>query len=345
MTDERRADAYAAWARSGEDWSFALVLPPLLELLPPPPARVLDVGCGEGRVGAELVRRGYGVVGVDASPRMVELAREHHDAVVADARSLPFDSESFDVVVTVNALMEIDELEAVVQEAARVLRVGGVLCAVVEHPAASGPRVARYSQPERHTWPVTWRGVHLGLGGVHRPLVEYSVALERAGFRIDALRETGREGFDPLQLAIRASRTRERAGAAAVIVDDEGRVLVVKENYGRRRWSLPGGVIEPGEAPQDAAVRETLEETGVVAAVDHLVGVYRLDNGFGLYVFRCEVAGGGPAAVQDPAELSEVRWARPDEVGEPRSNVLRHALPDALAGVRGAVREGLPRLG
>jgi 8-oxo-dGTP pyrophosphatase MutT (NUDIX family) len=44
-------------------------------------------------------------------------------------------------------------------------------------------------------------------------------------------------------------------GAAAVIFGATGRVLLVKENYDRCRWSLPGGMIEPGETPEEAAVR------------------------------------------------------------------------------------------
>jgi hypothetical protein len=75
-------------------------------------------------------------------------------------------------------------------------------------------------------------------------------------------------------------RAEPSTGAAAVLFDEEGRVLLVKENYGRHRWSLPGGAIEAGETPEEAAVREANEETGVVVAVDHLIGEYRLDDGF-----------------------------------------------------------------
>ncbi len=52
-------------------------------------------------------------------------------------------------------------------------------------------------------------------------------------------------------------------GAACVILDGGGRVLLVKENYERRRWTLPGGAIDADETPWDAAVREVAEETGL----------------------------------------------------------------------------------
>lgn len=50
----------------------------LLDALVPPGSRVLDAGCGTGRVGAELHRRGHVVVGVDADPVLVTAAREDH---------------------------------------------------------------------------------------------------------------------------------------------------------------------------------------------------------------------------------------------------------------------------
>jgi 8-oxo-dGTP diphosphatase len=133
------------------------------------------------------------------------------------------------------------------------------------------------------------------------------------------------------------------AGAAAVIFDDQGRVLLIKENYDRRRWGFPGGRAERGEAPQDTAVRETREETGLDVEVDHLVGLYRLDTGFWVHVFRCHVTGGA-AAVPPTGEIAEVGWFPPEEIPSPVTNALHHGLPDAVAGARGVVRDGLPRV-
>ena len=50
----------------------------LLDALVPPGARVLDAGCGTGRVAAALAARGHDVVGVDADPTLVEAARADH---------------------------------------------------------------------------------------------------------------------------------------------------------------------------------------------------------------------------------------------------------------------------
>ena len=132
-------------------------------------------------------------------------------------------------------------------------------------------------------------------------------------------------------------------GAAAAILDAAGRLLLVKENYHRRRYSLPGGAVEDGERPLDTVVRETLEETGVAVRIEHLIGVYRLENGFTATLFRCSIADGQPS-VPGSREIAEVDWFAPDEIPQPRSNLLHHALDDIVADRRGVVRDGLPRI-
>jgi 8-oxo-dGTP pyrophosphatase MutT (NUDIX family) len=132
------------------------------------------------------------------------------------------------------------------------------------------------------------------------------------------------------------------AGAAAFVFDDAGRLLVVKENYGRFRWSLPGGAIEEGESPEDACVREAVEETGAEVRIDYLVGTYELPD-ITVHAYRCTIERGEPA-LQPTEELSAVEWLRPDAIPDPRSNVLHHALDDALAGRRGVARTGLARI-
>jgi 8-oxo-dGTP diphosphatase len=133
------------------------------------------------------------------------------------------------------------------------------------------------------------------------------------------------------------------AGAGAFVFDAEGRLLLLRHAYDGGRWGLPGGRMEPGEDPLDCVVRETREETGLEVAVEHLIGLYRLEHGFAAYAFACRIVAGEPS-IQDPAEIAEVAWVAPEAVPSPVTDLLHHALPDAVAGRRGIVRDGLARI-
>ena len=64
-----------------------------------------------------------------------------------------------------------------------------------------------------------------------------------------------------------------RVAAYGVIIDD-GRMLLSHWNeHGRSGWTLPGGGIEDGEHPAEAALREILEETGYEARLERLLGI------------------------------------------------------------------------
>lgn len=100
---------------------------PVVELLAPRPGeRILDLGCGDGVLTADLVARGCEVVGVDAAPDMIRKAQERGlDARVMDGHELRFQQE-FDAVFSNAALhwMKKDP-DAVLRGVARALRPGG----------------------------------------------------------------------------------------------------------------------------------------------------------------------------------------------------------------------------
>lgn len=109
-----------------------------------------------------------------------------------------------------------------------------------------------------------------------------------------------------------------KVGAEAAIFDAEGRILLVRRSDDGR-WCLPCGWVEPNESPEEAAVRETREETGLEVRSQRLVDVFtrKPNTGYGPHtamavLYLCEVVGGTPHS-QSP-EITEVRYWRINEV-------------------------------
>lgn len=107
-------------------------------LLPPPPARVLDLGAGMGWTSVFLAKRGYQVVGQDICPDLVALARRLRDRyaapsasfVVQDYESMPYRAE-FDAALFYDALHHAEDERAALAAAYAALRPDGV-CVTVE---------------------------------------------------------------------------------------------------------------------------------------------------------------------------------------------------------------------
>ncbi|HET7529641.1 MAG TPA: NUDIX domain-containing protein [Mycobacteriales bacterium] len=102
--------------------------------------------------------------------------------------------------------------------------------------------------------------------------------------------------------------------AGAVVRDEAGRLLLVRRGRppGLGSWSLPGGRVEPGETPDQAAAREVLEETGLVVEVGELLQTVVIwDGTYRVHDFAATVVGGDLAAGDDAADA---RWCTVDEV-------------------------------
>jgi ADP-ribose pyrophosphatase YjhB (NUDIX family) len=74
--------------------------------------------------------------------------------------------------------------------------------------------------------------------------------------------QRGMEPLSPVSREYFRTLPRRRLAAGLVIRDGDGRVLAVKPNY-KEGWLLPGGTVDPGEAPRTAARREGREELGL----------------------------------------------------------------------------------
>jgi ADP-ribose pyrophosphatase YjhB (NUDIX family) len=126
-------------------------------------------------------------------------------------------------------------------------------------------------------------------------------------------------------------------GVTGVVLDDADRVLLVRRSD-NGRWALVSGILEPGEEPARALVREVAEETRVSVAVDSLANVavsavVTYPNGdraqYLDLTFVCRHVG-GEAAVGDD-ESTAVGWFALDALPEPMNPSSRERLGVALA--------------
>ena len=210
---QAEAQRWVEWARRpGHDSYWRFHRDRFLDLLPPPGGRVLDVGCGEGRLPRDLKARGYDVIGCDASETLIGHAREadpHGEYHVANGAALPFDDASMDLVTAFMSLQDMDDLESAVSEAARVLVPGGRLCAAIVHPINSAGRFQgqafdapfvisdSYFEVREYRDTVERDGLRVTFASMHRPLEAYIDALGAVGFVIEQLAEVPDDSDPP----------------------------------------------------------------------------------------------------------------------------------------------------
>ena len=129
--------------------------------------------------------------------------------------------------------------------------------------------------------------------------------------------------------------------AVALVAREDGAVLLIRRTD-NGNWALPGGAIEMNESVAGAAIRETLEETGIQVEVTGLLGVYsdprhvihftsndEVRREFSVVLTARPVAGEPTRS----AESSEVRWVAPKDLdGYTMGRAMRKRIDDYLHG-------------
>lgn len=124
--------------------------------------------------------------------------------------------------------------------------------------------------------------------------------------------------------------SKKPVGAAAVIMNSEGRILLVKHNYGKYNWELPGGLSEQNESAENTAKREVLEETGLEVTVERLTGVYYEPNhDMHHFVFTCKVVD-NQQPQPDVEEVTECNFFNLEDLPRPISDFTISRIKDAL---------------
>lgn len=165
-----------------------------------------------------------------------------------------------------------------------------------------------------------------------------------AGLHRAALRVFARMPVGLRRRVVRAIAPSYTVGAMCFVERSDGAILLVRHSY-RRRWGVPGGLLERGEAPAIGAVRESREETGIeVVLVGEPAVVVEPEPQRIDLVFRARLAPGCPPERARPcsAEIEEVGWFLPGELPELQHETAGAFVALARVGTVAAPVDGNP---
>lgn len=208
------ADWYDAHLKGEDTYHTKVIAPNLLRIIAPSKKRILEIGCGEGFFARELAAQGGAVLGSDISAELIDIARKKgggpiYHVTPADNHSFIKDA-SMDTVVAVLTLQNMERIDTVMKEAARVLKQNGTFVCVINHPAFRIPksthwefdgktntqyrRVDAYQSTQKVPMEMRPGARALGKKGsttysFHRSLQDFMKAFTGAGFAITRLEE------------------------------------------------------------------------------------------------------------------------------------------------------------
>ncbi|MDP1624950.1 MAG: class I SAM-dependent methyltransferase [bacterium] len=206
------ANWYDGVVNDEDSYQNKILLPNILRIVEPAKGKtLLDIACGQGFFSHAMAAKGARVFGIDISPELVEIATKHaghaeefHTMSAEDIGKLK--TASFDAAFSVLAIQNIEHMAKAFKEASRVLKPGGKLVLVLNHPAFRIPgksawgnddaagvqyrRVDEYLSESRKDMDMNPAnpGKEMTVS-FHRPLQAYSKSLANAGFSIARIEE------------------------------------------------------------------------------------------------------------------------------------------------------------
>ena len=122
-------------------------------------------------------------------------------------------------------------------------------------------------------------------------------------------------------------------GVRALVTDEHGRVLLIEHTY-LAGWHLPGGGVDRGEVPEQAAARELVEEAGVEpTARPRLLSVHDNSRSFpGDYVLLYRVDAWRPVPATSRGEIREARFFPLDALPDDATRATRQRLNEVFEG-------------
>ncbi len=206
------ADWYDDMVLSDDSYQKTLILPNLLKAMEIKKGqKILDIGCGQGFFANEFSKAGAVVTGIDVSHELIEKAKKNSSKFinyfVSNADNLlNIENGTFDKIVSVLAIQNIENLGRTFSEMSRVLNPKGEVFLVINHPSFRVPQKSDWGFDEKKK--VQYRRVeqymsdsvvsinmHPGIKdsektfSFHRSLQTFSEALSKSGFCIAGLEE------------------------------------------------------------------------------------------------------------------------------------------------------------
>ena len=209
------ADWYDNLLSEDDTYQSKVILPNLMRLADPKKGEtILDLACGQGFFSRALSESGAQVIGVDISKELIEKAKKEKEKgnvgveyFIAPSHELTMIAiATLDKIIIVLALQNIEKMKETLEECARVLKPGGKLFIVLNHPAFRIPKRSSWGYDEKEN--IQYRRIDGYLSeakiqivmnpgkpksestvSFHRPLQVYFKHLRNAGFAVTRLEE------------------------------------------------------------------------------------------------------------------------------------------------------------